>query len=754
MKALNTLVEICRRDHPQAIPIILVKDTKRPMYQFHKDVISDSELWKMWDDQKGEFIKKGYGVGLTLRGNICAIDCDDRESNDWFIKEFPDANYTSCDQGKKGFHYFFSTETTSFTDCNLRPDHNIDIKYRCSTGTGGIICIPPTIPKKWVRDITHLKPLSGKLNDFITNSKSGVGKRLKTIHSKQILSELVSKVPIQEKSYQDWFKLGSTLFQLDESNVDIFLEYSKRSEHWDERGALSQWSKFKKSKKKLDYYRILEGMAGIYRNEPMINVPFIVSLLLKHAEKFDFAVCTAVEPRKEMYYFTGSIWKKDYGMANWRRCIQTFEINTLEQIDSGDINTREYLKGLIKSVKGVNNLIDEYCTQVIDLDFIDKLDSNKNLLGFENLVFDLKLKKFREYRFNDYISLTTKYDIPVTDSFEPISNTEIRKELEEFINKIYPDSGVKDYVLSHFAKALSGEMGDEECFTHSGTGGNGKTRFFELIKEVFGSYFHEMDISFISKDNKTDPNKPNPVWDYMRGKRIFNPTEPEKGTVMNVKILKKLTSQEPTSYRKLYENDMRVFRPQGKLDICCNDKLILDESGDAIERRIVVIPYESKFLSADRFNSELNIPNVHVADLLINSKFKTWKEEFMLILLEIFGKGVWAPKTDKISRMSSEYSRSGNLVHSWALENLEVSSEDGTFLKGKEIWLKFNTDVGRKVLYKDFKEDLMKAYNVTGKTDVVEFFERRKYKGSDLFSVFFGIKMLKELQIAEDVVYV
>ena len=65
-------------------------------------------------------------------------------------------------------------------------------------------------------------------------------------------------------------------------------------------------------------------------------------------------------------------------------------------------------------------------------DFLEKLDSKTNLLGFTNGVFDLDANEFRPGKPDDYITLSTKYD------YHADVDPEIREEIMRFYERASP----------------------------------------------------------------------------------------------------------------------------------------------------------------------------------------------------------------------------------------------------------------------------------------------------------------------------
>ena len=53
-----------------------------------------------------------------------------------------------------------------------------------------------------------------------------------------------------------------------------------------------------------------------------------------------------------------------------------------------------------------------------DISFIEKLDSNNNLMGFNNGIYDLRTLKFRDGTPEDMITISVGYDYNPTKNHE------------------------------------------------------------------------------------------------------------------------------------------------------------------------------------------------------------------------------------------------------------------------------------------------------------------------------------------------
>jgi phage/plasmid-associated DNA primase len=114
-------------------------------------------------------------------------------------------------------------------------------------------------------------------------------------------------------------------------------------------------------------------------------------------------------------------------------------------------------------------------------DFVKKLDSNNNLIGFVNGVYDLDKIEFREGKQDDLITMSTgyKYNDKYSDKYQ---------ELLKFLEDIQPNEKEREYMLTYLSIGLVGNL--LELFTIlTGSGRNGKSKLIELLKMTFGDYF-------------------------------------------------------------------------------------------------------------------------------------------------------------------------------------------------------------------------------------------------------------------------
>ena len=122
----------------------------------------------------------------------------------------------------------------------------------------------------------------------------------------------------------------------------------------------------------------------------------------------------------------------------------------------------------------------------------DIFDTQFEIIGFSNGVYDLDKNEFRKGSPSDYITLSTnnEYNAFTYDSPEII-------ELRNIINKVLPIEAVREYFLLSLSSSLSGKLWQEKFYVLTGAGSNGKSVLMKFIKDCFGMYFHVISSSIM-----------------------------------------------------------------------------------------------------------------------------------------------------------------------------------------------------------------------------------------------------------------
>ena len=170
-------------------------------------------------------------------------------------------------------------------------------------------------------------------------------------------------------------------------------------------------------------------------------------------------------------------------------------------------------------------------------------------------------------------------------------------EFNDFLDKLFPDYEVKEFILNNFAISLSGRSLIQTFNVCTGSGSNGKSVLFDFIENVFGEYFSSASPALLTK-GRSDANNASPAIANLRGKRLICCSEPDEKEPIKTGVMKELTGGDKLVGRHLHMAPIE-FRPQHSIFFACNDPPEVQTTDEGTWRRIRVVPFISKFVDAD-----------------------------------------------------------------------------------------------------------------------------------------------------------
>jgi len=408
---------------------------------------------------------------------------------------------------------------------------------------------------------------------------------------------------------------------------------------------------------------------------------------------------------KELYYRYHQIYKKQKD-----ECIEN---NDAEGEDTYDKSEKKAYK-IYDDLKNVNfceNIMKACKYKFYIKDVMEEFDTNVNLLGFSNCVFDLKNNIIREGRPEDYITLSTNIEMPITPLELPLSVDslwnkikcrsglekdywnkknkkptkhfkKIYKDINNFFKEILPDtkddgSGIRDYCLKFIATRLSGNVLEQRFSIWTGSGGNGKSILLDLIRETFGEYCTNLPVTLLTQKRKAS-NAASPEKARTRGKRFCYMQEPEEKEKINAGEMKEISGGDMIQARELYCAPFE-FKPQFEIILMCNEKPTIEDKTNGAWRRVQVYPFPSTFVDPAKTHLMSKEKNIYPMDKELPIKLKKWTLIFMGMLLRIWknmdGKSDYdIPKSIRME--TQNYKNENDIIGQWISEALEKTHED------------------------------------------------------------------------------
>lgn len=153
------------------------------------------------------------------------------------------------------------------------------------------------------------------------------------------------------------------------------------------------------------------------------------------------------------------------------------------------------------------------------------------------------------------------------------------------------DRDLQRYLQDIAGVCAIGTVKREELIIATGSGGNGKSTFFNLLFHVLGDYAGMLSAETLTKDSRKNKS---PEYAEMRGKRLIISAELEEGARLDTSTIKKLCSTDPIIAEKKFK-DPFVFIPSHSCILYTNYLPKVSANDNGTWSRLVVVPFNAVF---------------------------------------------------------------------------------------------------------------------------------------------------------------
>ena len=437
-------------------------------------------------------------------------------------------------------------------------------------------------------------------------------------------------------------------------------------------GSLKMWAKEDNSDK---YTKIMEGdiisfitkTALTFKGGTHHHVAKMIQKLF-----YDTYKCTVEGRTAEWYEFKKHIWHPiPQGLAIKQVITDTIadKINSarisLKAPDASILTaddytekTKAYNESIMKLLKLQENIYNanfkdsvmkEAVQLFYDSEFYKRINQNPYLIGCGNGILNLREPIFdkngnpirykptlRPGTGSDYVTMKIG---ATEDGQEPVEyheydpNDPKQIEIMDFFKKVFPNEELREYVLTLAAGCLEG-ANKEQCFyIMTGSGGNGKSKFTDLMISTLGQYAGSLSSTALTR-KRPESGAANPDIMKIKGCRFVEMKEPDEGEPLNSARMKQFSGEDLVEARGLFKDQER-FKITGKIFLSCNRMPPIHSMDGGTWRRIRVIPFDSRFLVPGDPSID---PSRHFyqRDDMMDEKIKTWRTAFFSLLVHYY----------------------------------------------------------------------------------------------------------------------
>jgi P4 family phage/plasmid primase-like protien len=522
--------------------------------------------------------------------------------------------------------------------------------------------------------------------------------------------------------YEEWLKVALCLHDIHPDLLEVFLDFSSQIEDkYNEADCIQKWNSitFRNDGNKLGigslYYWSRSDNPQGYLEIEKLNIDRLIKLACSGTEHDVARVVNAMY--RDMYKCTdfgknvwyrwmGHIWaetdcgvdlqirlsseiaelffkktnavSREMEQSNLMRCTSIETKTDCGACEYCQLNKlREGLNKIYTKLKTTtfkNNIMKESKELFFDEQFTKKVDSNKDIIAFNNGVLDLTTFEFRDGKPEDYISFSTQIDYDEDKKYYEYSEW---PQIELFLSQVLPDPEVRLYFMKHLSTCLIGGNKAQKFHILTGSGSNGKSMLMNLASKALGDYAAVVPIALFTQ-KRAGSGSAAPEVIRLKGRRFVTMQEPDEKVALNTGLMKLVSSGEKMYARDLFKSGCE-FEVQAKFHLACNDKPEINSTDGGTWRRLMVINFVSKFTENPKEINQFLIDES--IQYLVNSQ--EWATPFLSYMIHTLKEGKGFHKLQappKVMEYTSEYRNDNDSIARFMNEKIqatEIQSESG-----------------------------------------------------------------------------
>ena len=509
-------------------------------------------------------------------------------------------------------------------------------------------------------------------------------------------------------TYSEWVEVGICLHNIHLDLLDVFLDFSSQdTEKYNEADCIQKWNSFtfrndgdRTGIGSLRYWSRTDNIDGYL----VIEKSYIGRLVEQAASCTEHDVAKVIYAKfrdhykcsdfgKNVWYrWAGHIWvETDSGVdlqiklsseiadlfqkraTLFGQEVEGKKCSAAEKDKCGECQyCRDFKKQIdllkvvqkLKTTAFKGNTMKECRELFFDEQFTKKVDSNKDLIAFNNGILDFTDFTFRAGKPEDYISFSTEIDYNLEKEYHEYSEW---TEIQNFIKQVLPDHEVRTYFMNHLATCLVGGNKSQKFHILTGSGSNGKSMLMNLTSKALGDYAAVVPITLFTQ-KRAGSGSAAPEVIRLKGRRFVTMQEPDEKVALNTGLMKQISSGEKMYARDLFKSGVE-FEVQAKFHLACNDKPEIHSTDGGTWRRLVVINYTSKFV--DKPTEPYHFPIDEAIQHAVNST--SWATPFLAYLVHLLKeqKGQKVSTPAKVLEYTDEYRNDTDGIAKFISEKFE-----------------------------------------------------------------------------------
>jgi hypothetical protein len=447
---------------------------------------------------------------------------------------------------------------------------------------------------------------------------------------------------------------------------------------------------------------------------------------------------------KNLYCYNGRYWIQDdlqlriYISTELYDFLKDILVTCYWNVDKKQFDNMKKSLDKLKSLQFKREIVEttrEYLTND-EVEF----DNKYYLFGFKNCVYDLNEGKFRNYKQDDYITMTVGYDWrePTQDEIQTVYN---------LLKKIFHEEDILKLYLEIVSTGLEGRC--LEKFTIlNGKGRNGKGLLSEILLKAFGEYGFIGNNAILFEVSKTGSN---PEKANLHKKRLVIFREPKDEKKFENSVVKELTGGGKLPARGHNESKTEKDLHCTILVECNKKPLFAEEPQTADIERLIDLYFGSTFVSTPEQVDEKN--RIYLGNLLYKTDEFQHQHKYALLSILFNAYKIYKdrgfilniPKC--VKERTDAYLKLSSTIITWINETYERTDSKSDYVKLKDMYNTLKTSSYFENLSRTEKRTYTYSYFVKSIADNIflknYYYDAIRISGTDLTNIirFYKVKL-------------
>lgn len=317
-------------------------------------------------------------------------------------------------------------------------------------------------------------------------------------------------------------------------------------------------------------------------------------------------------------------------------------------------------------------------------------DDNPRLIAWANTVSEVYGNKIycRPGKMEDFITMNS--EIEYHPSRYGMEHPDVEALLLWF-KMVFLEEELIEYFLKICASFLYGRNIEKSIYAFCGKGDNSKSMICKLLQKVLSVMAVDFPVAVLTDDRQTGTFGPEVA--QAKGARAAFVAEPEDSIPFQGNLAKRLSGGDRIFARKLYENG-GSFTPMFKMIIGCNDVPRFENADKAVEDRLKILPFPSRFVddAPDSLEEQFKQRRFQ-KDPLFEEKLDDFREPMVWLMCHYFEKyrteGLKPPQS--VIEYNKRYWERNDPYKRFVHENYEYTGEKSDMLPITKTYTAFKT---------------------------------------------------------------